>query len=139
MCGTEAQDFDEQLLHAGLFKAINFGNAVGLYCGSALKNKGIQPLIEGVLRYFPSPDALQSTARNVTDGSLVTMQTSKKDKLRALAFKVVNDKEKGMITFFRVYQGMLKSRQKLYNTTLGEVERVQSLMRVRADEMQLLE
>lgn len=62
----------------------------------------------------------------------------KKD-LCALAFKVVNDKEKGLITFFRVYSGVLKNRQKIKNSTLSETERVLSLMRVRADEMQMLE
>jgi elongation factor G len=56
-----------------------------------------------------------------------------------LAFKVVNDKEKGLITFFRVYSGMLKNRQKIKNSNTGEIERIQSLMRVRADEMQILE
>ena len=78
--------------------------AVALFCGSALKNKGIQPLIDGVIKYLPSPTAPVLT----TLGQEVL--PDKKSKLCALAFKVVNDKEKGLITFFRVYSGILKNR-----------------------------
>jgi elongation factor G len=59
---------------------------------------------------------------------------SRKEKLCALAFKVVNDKEKGLITFLRVYSGVLKNKQKIVNANLGKTERVSSLLRVRADE-----
>jgi len=55
-----------------------------------------------------------------------------------LAFKVVNDKEKGLVTFFRVYQGSLKNRAKIRNASLNEVETVKALLRVKADETQLL-
>lgn len=63
---------------------------------------------------------------------------SQKDRLCALAFKVVNDKDKGLVTFFRVYSGILKNRQKLRNTTLGDNERASGLFRVKADETQIL-
>ena len=68
----------------------------------------------------------------------VSIKPSKKGNLCALAFKVVNDKEKGPVTFFRVYQGVLKNRAKLKNATLNQSERVQALLRVKADETQLL-
>lgn len=64
---------------------------------------------------------------------------SRKDSLCALAFKVVNDKVKGPVTFFRVYSGIMKNRHKLRNVNLDEIERVQSLLRVKADETQLLD
>ena len=63
----------------------------------------------------------------------------KKEKLCALAFKVVNDKEKGLVTFFRVYSGQLKNKQRILNSNLNKIERVASLLRVRADEAQLLD
>ena len=63
------------------------------------------------------------------------MPPIKKGKLCALAFKVVNDKEKGLITFLRVYQGKLKNRAKIKNSTLGgEIESIKALLRVKADE-----
>jgi len=55
-----------------------------------------------------------------------------------LAFKVVNDKEKGLVTFFRVYSGILKNRMKIKNATLNENERISGLFRVKADETQIL-
>jgi elongation factor G len=63
---------------------------------------------------------------------------NKKEKLCALAFKVVNDKEKGLVTFFRVYSGVMKNRQRILNANLNKIERIQSLYRVRADEAQIL-
>lgn len=63
---------------------------------------------------------------------------STKDKLCALAFKVVNDKERGLVTFFRVYSGVMKNKQRLLNVNLDEVERVQALLRVKADETQII-
>lgn len=65
---------------------------------------------------------------------MVTREPSNKNKMCALAFKVVNDKDKGLVTFFRVYSGILKNRMKLKNATLNENERVSGLFRVRADE-----
>ena len=68
----------------------------------------------------------------------MTIKPDRKGNLSALAFKVVNDKEKGPVTFCRVYQGVLKNRMKLKNATLNENERIQALLRVKADETQLL-
>ena len=65
---------------------------------------------------------------------MVTREPSNKNKMCALAFKVVNDKDKGLVTFFRVYSGILKNRMKLKNATLNQNERVSGLFRVRADE-----
>lgn len=107
-------------------------------CGSALKNKGIQPILDGVLKYLPSPEHKQITGFNHTTGKVETRSPSEKGKLCALAFKVVNDKEKGMVTFFRVYSGLLKNRMKIKNATLNENEKISGLFRVRADETQIL-
>lgn len=115
LAGKEADEIDEALIHQAIFEAVNLHGAVGLYCGSALKNKGIQPLIEGAIRYIPSPENVRPLATDA-DGTTVTLEAAKKKPLRALAFKVVSDRDKGMITFFRVYQGMLKNRQKLMIT-----------------------
>lgn len=86
-------------------------------------------MIDGVIKYLPSPIEPVKT----TEGEEILPE--KKNKLCALAFKVVNDKEKGLITFFRVYSGILKNRQKIMNSNLNTIERISSLMRVRADEM----
>jgi len=66
------------------------------------------------------------------------VKPTSKGKLCALAFKVVNDKEKGLVTFLRVYQGTLKNRAKIKNASLNEVESIKALLRVKADETQIL-
>lgn len=111
---------------------------MALFCGSALKNKGIQPLLDAVVNYLPSPANTIARGKNFLTGEEILRKPSKKEKFCALAFKVVNDKEKGLVTFFRVYSGMLKNRQHILNANLNKKERVQSLYRVRADEAQIL-
>ena len=99
----------------------------------------MQPLLDAVVKYLPSPDEVgPATGVDKVSGMPITREPSKKEKLCALAFKVVNDKDKGPVTFFRVYSGMLKNRQKLRCTNANATERVTGLLRVRADETQIL-
>jgi elongation factor G len=76
---------------------------VPLLCGSALKNKGVQPLLDSVLKYLPDPSKTICTGVDPLTQKRISRKPDPKAKLCALAFKVVNDKEKGMVTFFRVY------------------------------------
>jgi len=115
-------------------KAASSMKAVPLLCGSALKNKGVQPLLDAIIKYIPSPDMKPFEFTHGLNNEVSSRFPSRKDNLCALAFKVVNDKEKGPVTFFRVYSGVLKNRQKLLNVNLDEVERISSLLRVKADE-----
>jgi len=94
-------------------KTILNNQAVALFCGSALKNKGVQPLMDGIIKYLPSPRKVQAEAYDFDNSKKIAIEADSKDKLRALAFKVVNDQEKGLITFFRMYSGVLKNRQKI--------------------------
>ena len=68
-------------------------------------------MIDGIIKYLPSPNEVKPAMASEPDsGKNVEIKANSKDKLCALAFKVVNDKEKGLITFFRVYSGVLKNR-----------------------------
>ena len=119
-------------------KAIMSGKAVPLLCGSALKNKGIQPLLDSVIKYLPDPSVNPAQGIIEATGETIQVNPTRKGKLCALAFKVVNDKDKGLVTFFRVYQGSLKNRTKIKNASLNEIETSKALLRVKADETQLL-
>ncbi len=99
-----------------------------------MKNKGVQPLLDAIINYLPSPEYTLARGKNLITNEEVIRKPSKKEKLCALAFKVVNDKEKGLVTFFRIYSGMIKNRQRIMNANLNKIERIQSLYRVRADE-----
>jgi elongation factor G len=134
-------DLDEisaEVIEEAIRKAILSGRVVPLLCGSALRNKGIQPLLDAIVKYLPSPERVDGVGINSVTNQVVTRKPTHKGKLLALAFKVVNDKDKGLVTFFRVYSGVLKNRMKLKNSTLNEVERVSGLFRVKADETQIL-
>ena len=110
LSGAEPHEIDASLIDQAIRSSINEQKAVALFCGSALKNKGVQPLIDGVIKYLPSPKNVQGIGFDKETGQRIQIDANSKDPLCALAFKVVNDKEKGLITFFRVYSGILKNR-----------------------------
>lgn len=91
-------------------------------------------MLDGIIKYLPSPEFINVQGTNATTGLKETRTPSAKGKLCALAFKVVNDKEKGPVTFFRVYSGVLKNRMRIKNATLNQNERISGLFRVKADE-----
>lgn len=99
----ELNEISQEAIHSAVRKAIVSEKMVPLLCGSALKNKGVQPLLDGVVQYLPSPLATQCFGLDVASGEKALRDPNPRKKLSALAFKVVNDKEKGMVTFFRVY------------------------------------
>ena len=91
--------------------------------------------MDAVIRYLPSPlEVDEAEGRNKENGELIKRKPDIKEKLCALAFKVVSDKEKGLVTFVRVYSGLLKNKSSLLNTNLEEVEKVAGLLKVKADE-----
>ena len=74
LAGKDADQIAEALIHEAIFEAVNFHGAVGLYCGSALKNKGVQPLIEGAIRYIPSPENVKPLATDKKSGQTVVLE-----------------------------------------------------------------
>ncbi|CAI2384886.1 unnamed protein product [Moneuplotes crassus] len=115
-------------------------NSVALHCGSALKNRGIQPLLENVVNLLPSPQDTESiSGSDVSTGQKIYRFSNPKDKLCAFAFKVVADPIRGLVTFFRVYSGTLKNRTKIMNSKTGRIEKITQLFRMTADEVTNIE
>lgn len=110
LSGAEPWQIEASLIDQAIRRAIASQRAVALFCGSALKNKGVQPLIDGIIKYLPSPQHVEAAGFDRETGQSIKLKANSKDELCALAFKVVNDKEKGLVTFFRVYSGILKNR-----------------------------
>ncbi|KAF0692735.1 Aste57867_16193 [Aphanomyces stellatus] len=115
--------------------------AVVALCGSALKNKGVQPLLDAVVDYLPSPADPSSSPFHAMaiqkDKSLqpMTLDASASGPLCVLAFKVKHDRQRGPIVFFRVYSGTLQAKAQLLNTTRNNAkERLTRLMLVAADD-----
>ena len=119
-------------------RAIRLGT-VGLkitpvFCGSAFKNKGVQPLLDGVVDYLPSPVDLPPVVGidPGTDGE-ITRKPEESEPFSALAFKIMSDPFSGQLTYFRVYSGRLTTGSYVYNVAKGKKERIGRLLKMHAN------
>ena len=125
------------LLRAGMRRATIANKGVVVLCGSSLKNKGVQPLLDAVLDYLPSPlDLPPIVAIRKHDGKQVERLPSADQPLLALAFKVLHDPHRGPLVFFRVYSGALRVKDGIYNCTQDRKERVTKLLQMHANKTQ---
>jgi elongation factor G len=107
---------------------------VPVFCGSAFKNKGVQPLLDGVIDYLPSPvDVPATSGINPKTDEEETRENSEKAPFGALAFKVMNDPFVGSLTFVRVYSGKVKAGETLLNTVKDQRERVGRMLLMHAN------
>lgn len=124
-----------EVLHA-IKRACLCGAAVPTVCGASLKGKGIQPLLNCIVSFLPSPDERPPViARLTKTGELISIASSS-DSLAALAFKVSYDPARGPLVYVRVYSGSLEARAIVYNSTRDVRERVGQILRVNADELE---
>lgn len=100
--------------------------------GSALKNKGIQPLLGSIIDFLPSPDEKSDLINLENPG--IKRSPSKKEKLLAFAYKVINDKIKGPLVYIRVYSGKILYKTHFLNVSRNIVEKPHHLFRVRANQ-----
>jgi elongation factor G len=121
-------------LKAALRKATIAGDVLPMLCGSAFKNKGVQPLLDAVVDYLPSPiDAKQITGLDPRDESKhLTRKADDKEPFAALAFKIATDPY-GNLTYFRVYSGTLEKGSYVYNARSGRKERIGRILRMHAN------
>lgn len=107
---------------------------VPVFCGSALKNKGIQLLLDAVNKYLPSPlEVLPVKGENPNTGKEIVRETDKNGPLSALIFKVSTDPFIGRLCFIRVYSGTIKEGDYVYNSTQNARERINRLVKIHAD------
>ena len=108
-------------------------------CGSAFKNKGVQRMLDAVVEYLPSPIDIEAVKGETLKGEPTTREASDDAKFSALAFKLMNDKYVGQLTFIRVYSGVVKSGDSIINSIKGTRERIGRLVQMKADEREELE
>ncbi len=107
-----------------------------VFCGSAFKNKGVQPLLDAVVDYLPSPSdvpAIVGVEPGGSEDSPSEREASDDAPFSALAFKIMTDPFVGQLTFIRVYSGMMKSGSTIYNPSRGRGERVGRLLKMHAN------
>ncbi len=113
---------------------------VPVFCGSALKNKGVQPILDAVVELLPSP--LDVPAQKGTDsntGAVVEKKASDDEPFSALVFKIATDPYVGTLTYFRIYSGVLNKGSYVLNANTGEQERISRILRMHADLRQELD
>jgi elongation factor G len=112
---------------------LNF-SLVPLFAGASFKNKGVQPLLDGVVDYLPSPlDIPPVKGKDVKTGADIVRKADPKEPFSALAFKIMSDPYVGKLTYIRVYSGKLESGSYVYNSTKDKRERVGRLLRMHAN------
>ena len=109
------------------------GTLVPVFCGSSLKNKGVQLVLDGIVDYLPSPTDLPPVKGvHPKTGEEIERKPLDEEPFAALAFKVASDSYVGTLTYFRVYSGTLKKGSYVLNTTTGEKERISRILRMHA-------
>jgi elongation factor G len=130
----DGRDITGSDLKAALRRVTIANRGVPIICGSALRNKGIQPLLDAILDYLPSPlDMPPVRAVDAKAGSAVTRPASDEAPFAALAFKVVTDPFVGRLVYLRVYSGRVGAGAQVYNTTYGKRERIGRLLLMHAN------
>lgn len=121
-------------LKAGLRRAVIAGKCNPCYCGSSLKNKGVQPLLDAAVELLPSPlDIPDAVATSVDGEDEIVCPTDDEAPVGALVFKIVADPYVGRLSYFRVYSGVVRQGQTLLNPVKRKKERIGRLIRMYAD------
>ena len=127
------QEISAQEIKAVLREATLKFELVPVLCGAALRNKGIQPLLDAVVDYLPSPvDIPPVQGFNPKTGEPESRRSSDQEPFAALSFKIMTE-EGRKLTYIRVYSGILRTEQEVYNSTKGKRERVARLFRMHAN------
>jgi elongation factor G len=134
----EDAEIPKERLIAAIRKATLAIKLTPVFCGSAFKNKGVQPLLDAVLDYLPSPldvPAVQGVAIHKGEaGDAVERHASDEEPFSALAFKIMADPFVGKLTYFRVYSGRLEAGGRVLNATTGKTERVGRILMMHAND-----
>ena len=127
----------EELTEAEIISGIRAGTVankmIPVFCGSAFKNKGVQAMLDGVIRYLPAPSDRPPVKGIDEDDKEETRAATDGESFSALAFKIATDPYVGSLTFFRVYSGVLNSGDTVFNPIKGKKERIGRLLQMHAN------
>jgi len=129
----EGKPISEEEIRRAIRKGCISMKLFPVLCGSAYKHKGVQPLLDAVVDYLPSPLDIPPVHGKTTKGEDAVRETNDTAPFAALAFKIMTDPYVGTLTFIRVYSGRLEAGTAVYNSTKGKRERVGRLVQMRAD------
>ena len=127
------EEVSEEELHALIRNAVIESSFTPVFLGSAFKNKGVQPLMDAINRYLPSPPEITNTGTDPKDDSkVITLESDPNMPLVAMGFKITDD-EYGQLTYTRVYQGKVEKGGTYYNQRTGKKERFSRIVKMHSD------
>lgn len=129
----EGVELSEEEIKKGIKKGCLSMSLIPMLCGTAFKNKGVQPLLDAVVDFLPSPDEVAEIKGMYEDGTEVSVANSDDGEFAGLAFKIMTDPFVGQLTFVRVYRGCLESGSYVYNSVKGKKERIGRLLRMHSN------
>jgi len=129
----ETGDLEDADIRSGIRERTLRGEIVPAFCGSAFKNKGVQAILDAIVEYLPSPLDVPPVQGETPDGKPAVRHADDKEPFASLAFKIASDPFVGTLTFIRVYSGVLKSGDTVYNSVKGKKERIGRLLQMHAN------
>jgi elongation factor G len=129
----DGQELTEEEIKKSIRQRTIANEIVPVYCGSAFKNKGVQAVLDGVIDFLPSPTEIPDVRGVDDDGEEATRKTSYDEPFSALAFKIATDPYVGTLTYIRVYSGVLKSGDTVFNPVKNKRERIGRLLQMHAN------
>lgn len=131
----ETGELSEEELYAAIRQRTIAGEIIPVFCGSAFKNKGVQALLDGVVHYLPAPNDVPAIKGFLDDNAKTESERSANDDepFAALAFKITTDPFVGTLTYFRVYSGVLRSGDSVYNPVKDKRERIGRILQMHAN------
>jgi len=129
----DGHEMTEEEIRQSLRETTLHLKGIPVLCGAAFRNKGVQPLLDAVIDYLPSPLDIPPVKGLDLGGQELTFSANNGHPLSALAFKIMNDPYTGQLTFFRIYSGSLKSGDSVFNSIKGKRERIGRLVKMHAN------
>ncbi|WP_458121203.1 elongation factor G [Paenibacillus sp. Z6-24] len=129
----EGEELTVDEIKAALRKGVCDVKIFPVICGSSYRNKGVQPMLDAVIDYLPSPLDVPAINGQLEDGTEEIRHSSDEEPFSALAFKIMTDPYVGKLTFFRVYSGVLQSGSYVLNATKGKRERIGRILQMHAN------
>ncbi|CAM3352501.1 elongation factor G [Bordetella sputigena] len=129
----ETGELTEEEINQGIRSRTIAGEIQPMLCGTAFKNKGVQRMLDAVIDYLPSPVDIPPVDGQDDEGNAINRKADDGEKFSALAFKLMSDPFVGQLTFVRVYSGVLKSGDTVYNPIKGKKERIGRILQMHAN------
>ncbi len=130
----ENGDLSVEEIKLGLRTRTIASEIVPMLCGSAFKNKGVQAMLDAVIEYMPAPTDIAAVKGELENGEISERNANDTDPFSALAFKIMTDPFVGQLIFFRVYSGIVKSGDTIYNPIKGKKERLGRILQMHANQ-----